>query len=234
LLAWVEIPVYWDAPLENPVTRKRMLNQLEIMVKRDYNHPSVAIWSMANEIHSDRAETLACFTKARTLIRSYDPKRPVTFASWPRNADANLGLKMVDMCCLNRYRGWYDPDYPKIARELDEMQNAYPDRPIFLSEFGAGAQPGKHDPKQGKWSEEYQAELLEKVLNIAREHACGASIWVLADFMDPSRVSMKITNGLVNNKGLVSEDRKYRKLAYEKVKQIYNQWKREDAASQLK
>ncbi|MCF6176768.1 MAG: hypothetical protein L3J71_13500 [Victivallaceae bacterium] len=228
LLTWVEIPVYWDAPLGNPLTRQRMLKQLEIMVKRDYNHSSVAIWSMANEIHSDRAETLACFRKARALIRSYDPKRPVTFASWPRDADANLGLKMVDMCCLNRYRGWYDPDYEKVAGELDEVRRLYPDKPIFLSEFGAGARSGKHDPESSMWSEEYQAELIGKILHIARKHACGASIWVLADFADPSRVSMKLTDGFINNKGLISEDRKHRKLAFETVKQIYNKWKQED------
>jgi beta-glucuronidase len=228
LLTWVEIPVYWDAPLENRVTRQRMLTQLELMVRRDYNHPSVAIWSMANEIHSDRAETLACFRKARKLIRSFDQQRPVTFASWPRDADANLGLKMVDMCCLNRYRGWYDPDCGKIAEELDEVHKVYPDKPMFLSEFGAGAQPGCHDPEKSKGSEEYQAMLLADILNIARKHACGACIWVFADFADPSRVLMKMSNGFINNKGLLSEDRKHRKLAFETVKQIYNNWKKED------
>ncbi len=229
LLTWVEIPVYWDAPLENRVTRQRMLEQLELMLKRDFNHPSVAIWSMANEIHSDRAETLDCFRKARALIRHYDSKRPITFASWPRDADANLGLKMVDICCLNRYRGWYDPDYEKIGKELDEVCRFYPDKPVFLSEFGAGAQPGRHDREHGKWSEEYQADILEKILKIARKHACGASIWVLCDFADPSRVSMKMTRGFINNKGLVSEDRQYKKMAFDRVKQIYNQWKREDS-----
>lgn len=228
LLTWVEIPVYWNAPLENRKTQQQMHQQLEAMVRRDYNHPSVVIWSMANEIHSDRAEILECFRKAREMIRSYDPIRPITFASWPKEAGANLGLKMVDACCLNRYCGWYESNSDLIAGELDEIHQLYPDKPVLLSEFGAGACLGFHDPKSCKWSEEYQSELIEKILNIARKHSCGCAIWNFADFADPSRVSMKITNGFTNNKGLVSEDRKYRKLAFDKVKNIYNKWKRDD------
>lgn len=228
LLVWVEIPFYWDATLANPVTREQIYGQLEAMVRRDYNHPAVAIWSMANEINSEKPEALECLQYCREIIQRYDSVRPVTFASWPRHASNNLGLQAVDICCLNRYRGWYDPNPELIAGELDSMRNLYPDKPVLLTEFGAGAEPGRYSQKLEKWSEDYQAELLANIVRQARSHANGCIIWVLADFNDPSRVSQKVSHGYINNKGLLSDDRKHRKLSFERIKTIYNQWKLAD------
>ena len=166
--------------------------------------------------------------ECRDMIRSYDSERPITFASWPCDAKDNLAMQSVDICCLNRYRGWYDPELERIADELEEMRRAFPDKPLLLSEFGAGARPKFHDDKNCKWSEGYQAELLEKILKIARKHSNGACIWTLSDFRDPSRVPMKISDGFINNKGLVSADREHRKIAFSRVGKIYHDWKKTD------
>jgi beta-glucuronidase len=229
LMTWVEIPVYWDAPLENLKTQQRMHDQMETMMRRDYNHPSVCIWSMANEIDSDQPAVIDCFQKVRDMFSSYEQVRPLTFASWPKDAETNLGMKMVDMSCLNRYRGWYNSsDVHLLAGELDEIKKLYPEHPVFLSEFGAGATAGFHSDTDEIWSEEYQTKTLTEIMNIARKHAKGCSIWVLFDFADPSRVSVKMTNGFYNNKGIITEDRKTKKISFEAVKKLYHAWREED------
>ena len=220
LLAWVEVPVYWDAELGNPVVRRRMLAQVEGLVRRDHSHPSVAIWSVANEIHSDTPAGLRALREAVARVRRYDRRRPVTFASWPRNPRKNLGTRVVDFCSLNMYRGWYTPHIAGLAKDLQRLRRAT-GKPIVLSEFGAGAVAGRRGSRRARWTEDYQADVLARNLAIARRHSAGCFIWLLHDFLDPSRVHSRITGGFINNKGLVTEDRTVRKLAFGVVRKFF-------------
>jgi len=220
LLTWVEVPAFWNADFARPEVRRRLVSQVEGMVVRDYCHPAVVIWSVANEVASDRPETLRAISQAVRRLRRYDNERPVTFASLGFEPDKNLAMQVVDICSLNRYRGWYTPDVKKLVDELRAYARVM-HKPIVLSETGAGAVAGKHGPPNERWTEEYQARVMEEILHIAYRHAQGCFIWLLADFEDPSRVHSRIARGFVNNKGLVSEDLKHRKMAFEVVKRLF-------------
>lgn len=232
LLAWVEAPVYWEADWSRPIVKRRMLAQMADLLRRDYHHPAVVIWSVANEIHSDNPRALAALKAAHTLVRRIDPMRPTTFATWPKDPNNNGGLQVVDVCALNRYRGWYDPDVPKLADDLRGIREAA-DKPVILSEFGAGAVAGMHGADDAVWTEEYQARVLGECLEIARRESSGCLIWLLHDFLDPSRVYSKITDGFLNNKGLVTIDRNTRKIAFETVRRYFTRWAQEDDAQSI-
>lgn len=232
LLAWVEIPVYWEADFTNRAVCQRMLSQTEALVRRDYHHPSVVIWSVANEVRSDRPAALRALEAARQRVRRYDPVRPVTFASHPLNPDKNLALAIVDFCAANIYRGWYEANLSRLADDLDALRQATR-KPVILSEFGAGANAGQHGGPADRWTEEYQAEVVRRNLRIARSHAAGCFVWLLHDFNDPSRVHSRITRGFLNNKGLVTEDRRRRKLAFQTVREIFRAWREQDRENPL-
>ena len=158
--------------------------------------------------------------EAVARVRRYDRRRPVTFASWPRNPRKNLGTRVVDFCSLNMYRGWYTPHIAGLAKDLQRLRRAT-GKPIVLSEFGAGAVAGRRGSRRARWTEDYQADVLARNLAIARRHSAGCFIWLLHDFLDPSRVHSRITGGFINNKGLVTEDRTVRKLAFGVVRKFF-------------
>ena len=228
LLVWAEIPVYWEAKLENPEVLRKMLDQFERLILRDYNHPSVVLWSAANEIRSERPEGLQALQEARRVLRKLDKVRPMTFASWPRDPEHNLGLQCIDFCSMNLYRGWYNSSTSQLAKDIEPIRRFAPDLPIVLSEFGAGAVAGRHGSKNTPWTEEFQVRVIRDNLHTIRELGQGCFLWLLNDFLDPSRVHSRITGGFMNNKGLVTADRRKKKLAFALIRKIYGKWKRED------
>lgn len=229
LLSWAEVPVYWDADLKRPEVRRRMLAQIEAMVRRDYNHPSVVMWSVANEIRSELPEGLKALQESRKLVRKFDPERLVTFASWPRDPEKNLGLRSIDFCSMNLYRGWYQRDTGMLRADLESIRKYAPQLPVVLSEFGAGAVAGKHGSAQTPWTEEFQRRVIKDNLETVRELGHGCFLWLLNDYLDPSRVHSKITSGFINNKGIVTGDRKHKKLAFALVRDTFARWRAEDA-----
>lgn len=229
ILAWSEIPVYWNAELQRPNVLRKMLEQIEAMLRRDYNHPSVFMWSVANEIRSELPEGLKALQASRRLVRKLDPKRLVTFASWPRDPEKNLGLRSIDFCSMNLYRGWYQRNTGMLRADLENIRKYAPQLPVVLSEFGAGAVAGRHGSPQTTWTEEFQRRVIRDNLKTVRELGHGCFLWLLNDYLDPSRVHSKITSGFINNKGIVSADRKHKKLAFTLVRDTFARWKKEDA-----
>ena len=229
LLAWAEVPVYWNADLKKASVREKMLGQIEAMLRRDYNHPAVVMWSVANEIKSELPEGLRALKQARNLVRRFDPRRPVTFASWPRDPEKNLGLRCIDFCSMNLYRGWYQHDTGMLRGDLKSIRKYAPHLPVVLSEFGAGAVAGRRGSEDTPWTEEFQRRVIRDNLATIRELGHGCFLWLLNDYLDPSRVHSKITSGFINNKGIVTGNRKHKKLAFAFVRDTYARWKAEDA-----
>ncbi len=191
------------------------------LIARDKNHPSVIMWSIANEPHSTKPEAKEFFRQLYQHTKKLDPSRLVTLVSM-------FGLKeealaYVDVICLNRYYGWYtepgqlDRASHKLSRELDALYQTYK-KPILLSEFGAGAIAGVHAHPAELFSEEYQAELIQKYCEVieSKPYMVGEHVWCFADFKT-AQVAYRVA---LNRKGVFTRTRQP-KLAAHLLRKIW-------------
>jgi beta-glucuronidase len=216
ILVWSENPVYWALEFDNPVVLKKAEQQLDEEIGTSRNHAAIILWSMANETPDTAARTQFIETLA-TRARALDPTRLITAALLIR-AKGNLKIvddplgKALDVIGVNEYIGWYE-GHPESA-DTTEWQIDY-EKPLIVSEFGAGAKAGLHGGKDERWTEEYQANVFEHQLPMLNKIAQlrGMSPWVLMDFRSPNRPLAGIQDEF-NRKGLISEKGEKKKAFY--------------------
>jgi beta-glucuronidase len=210
ILVWEEIPVYWTIAWDNEATYRNAENQLKEVIHRDKNRASVIIWSMANETPTSDARN-TFLTNLANLTRQLDPTRLISAALEQRNYEGQPFIRtiddpfadIVDVLSFNEYIGWYDGLPDKCRRiEWKISQN----KPVLISEFGAGAKYGLHGDKLTRWTEEYQEYVYSENLNMISkiDNLQGMSPWILVDFRSPRRPLPDIQDGW-NRKGLISE-----------------------------
>ena len=222
LLVWSENPVYWALEFDNPKVLAKAEQQLDEEINTSRNHAAIILWSMANETPNTPARTQFIETEA-ARARDLDPTRLITAALLVRSkgkakiVDDPLG-QALDVIGINEYIGWYE-GRPESA-DNTEWQIAY-QKPVIVSEFGAGAKAGMHGNESERWTEEYQANvyrhqlpMLNKIPNLR-----GMSPWVLMDFRSPNRPLAGIQDEF-NRKGLISPDGK-KKLAFSVLQKAY-------------
>ncbi len=191
------------------------------LIERDTNHPSVIMWSIANEPDPFTESAGEFFGKLRAHAKQLDPSRPVTIASVHSPADYTFDV--VDVISINRYYGWYtqpgriDVAAEKLSAELDEIHRKH-GKPIIVSEFGADSIAGLHSDPPEVFTEEYQAALLRAYIQVIRSKTftAGEHIWNLADFKTPQNY----TRTVFNRKGLFTRDRRP-KLAAHMIRQMW-------------
>ncbi len=196
---------------------------LRELIARDKNHPSVIMWSIANEPDSNHDEAEGFFRNLTELTRSLDDTRPVTLVN-RIGIDEEKSFDFVDVVCLNRYNGWYiqsgqlDEAIPKLAEEIDHYHQKY-GKPIILSEFGADTIPGHHAQPPEMFSEEYQVEMLERTIAMIdeRPYVVGQHVWNMCDFKTSQGV---IRTNAMNYKGVFTRDRRP-KMAAHKLREIW-------------
>ena len=190
--------------------------QQEYML-RDYNHPSVVMWSIANEPHSHQASARPYFQKVVEAARAVDPHRPLMLVTC--FGDRDVCLDLVDVIGLNCYPGWYWGGGVPFARTmawfadfLVQMRARCGGRPMMMTEFGGDALPGVHNLPGELWTEEYQADLLQEMIGVIRRSGfmCGEQVWSFADF----RTGQNYTRAYGNHKGVFTRDRQPKRAAY--------------------
>jgi beta-glucuronidase len=219
ILVWEENPVYWTIDWENEATYQNAQNQLAEVMDRDKNRASVIIWSMANETPTSDARNtflrkLASFTKQK------DPTRLISAALEQSNYKGDPLVRtiddpfaeVVDILSFNQYIGWYDGGIEKCSTIQWHIEQ---DKPVIISEFGAGAKQGLSGDKDTRWTEEYQEYLYEETLKMIDQidQLKGVSPWILVDFRSPRRVLPEIQDGW-NRKGLISDTGKKKKAFF--------------------
>jgi beta-glucuronidase len=225
ILVWEENPVYWTILWENEDTYQNAENQLTGLISRDKNRASVIIWSMANETPAGETRT-AFLTKLAKRARELDPTRLLSAALEQSNYEGDPFVQtiddpfaeVVDVLSFNQYIGWYNGLPDKCERiKWKITQN----KPVLISEFGAGAKYGYHGDKLTRWTEEFQEYVYIETLKMIDKipQLRGFSPWILVDFRSPRRPLPGIQDGW-NRKGLYS-DKGEKKKAFFVLKKYY-------------
>ena len=222
ILLWAEIPVYWAIAFDNPETYGDARNQMCELVRRDRNHPSVAIWSVGNE-NPDTDARLSFMKGLVREVRALDSTRPISAACLYNGAEHRIDDRLaneLDIIGLNEYYGWY---HPVVERLREMFDHDTPEKPIFITEFGGGAVAGHHGTTADLFTEEHQRDIYERQIAVFRSvpEIKGISPWILFDFRAPRRTN-RFQRGY-NRKGLVAADRRTRKLAFYTMQAFYRE-----------
>ena len=225
VLVWEET-LGWDVKPPELFSRgflHRQVDQARKLAAAHYNHPCIIIRGFMNETESQLPRVRPIIKSVYNAFREIDPTRPVTYAS--NKYEKDVCMDLVDIVAMNPYPGWGGVNWNEvsgihhIAPRLAEIKAAVPkDKPYMISEIGASAIYGDHDPYRARWSEEYQAELAKEVCRIVLndKRYCGLCFWHFSD------AKSYINGGRIlgyNDKGLLDRYRRP-KLAWEAVREI--------------
>ncbi len=227
IMLWEEIPVYWAIRFEREKTYQDAENQLRELMRRDYNRASVIVWSVGNE-NADTDERLKFMGGLAQCAHREGGNRLVSAACLvdsEKNMISDRLTEYLDVIGLNEYCGWYTPDFEKLPQL---MANSRPEKPVIITEFGADALAGHHGTITDKGTEECQAYVYERQIQTLRDidYIKGMTPWILYDFRCPRRTSS--IQKYYNRKGLLSEDKKYKKMAFYVLQKFYQELGKEE------
>jgi beta-galactosidase len=228
LILWAEIPVVNEVPASEHYAENAR-QQLRELIRQHYNHPAIVVWGVGNETRemgetSGREKPNAptadrLIGELAQLARAEDDTRLSVYASHHRPDD--IRNFHTDVLAFNKYFGWYGGNSNEFAAWADDVHRRFPTLRFGISEYGAGANPQQHEvsPKRptpaGVWHpEEYQAlchEIQWSAMR-ARPYLWAKFIWNMFDFAADQRGEGGAPG--MNDKGLVTYDRKTRKDAF--------------------
>lgn len=221
--------VFGDPAAVVDARTRKLERDLDALIARDRNHPSVIMWSIANEPltrpfqSASPAPVGAVATGTRTFrslfdrVRTLDPTRPATIVSVQGGADEWRDLG--DVVCVNSYSGWYGTSgrladaERAVEKEVTRLIARHPGKPIVYTEFGADAPAGMHSVPSDMWTEEYQADMIGMYLRVLGRHpeVIGVHPWAFADFRT-SQSTFRV--GGFNHKGVFTRDRRPKLAAH--------------------
>lgn len=221
ILLWEEIPVYWSIQFHNPKTYCDAENQLTELIRRDRNRASVIVWAVGNE-NPDTDDRVAFMGALARKAKALDPTRLVSAACMLDHVNHIIDDRLadeLDVIGANEYYGWYQPNFDHLVKLFD---NSEPDKPVIITEFGADAKAGHRGTVDEKGTEDCQAAIYRQQVEVFERipYVKGTSPWILYDFRCPRRLH-PITQNYYNTKGLLSEDKSRRKLAFYVMQDFY-------------
>ncbi len=214
LVIWAEIP-YISRHM--PGGRENTISQMKELIVQNYNHPSIVVWGLSNEISiagSDE-DLLENHRILNDLVHEMDKTRLTTIAAVSMCKMEDPYLQIPDVVSYNHYFGWYGGDTSMNGPWFDKFHEKFPNIPIGCSEYGCEALNWhSSNPFQGDYTEEYQAYYHEELIKqlFARKYMWATHVWNMFDFGADARAEGG-ENGQ-NHKGLVTMDRKYKKDAF--------------------
>ena len=214
LVIWAEIP-YISKHM--PDGRANTISQMKELISQNYNHPSICVWGLSNEISiggSDE-DLLDNHRVLNDLVHDMDKTRLTTIAAVSMCKMDDPYLQIPDLVSYNHYFGWYGGDTDMNGPWFDKFHETHPNIPIGCSEYGCEALNWHtSNPKQGDYTEEYQAYYHEELIKqfSARKYIWATHVWNMFDFGADARAEGG-ENGQ-NHKGLITMDRKYKKDAF--------------------
>ena len=199
----------------NEGTKKVHMEQLTELVNRDKNHPSVIMYSVANEANTHEQHALSYFKDIFSHAKSLT-NLPIMIVEWV-GAENNKVAQLADVIGLNRYIGWYVNlgDLETSKRKLKDDLNQYYEtfrKPLVITEFGTDTIAGLHSLPSVSFSEEYQVDFVKMYEEVFNEldFVAGEHIWNFADFM--TKQGLTRING--NRKGVFTRERQPKMIAH--------------------
>jgi beta-glucuronidase len=196
------------------------------MINRDRNHPSVLMWSLANEPRASLTEANAYFNELFNFTRPIKAGRPLTYTTY-MHAGTDLCMQFADVLSINRYTGWYsdngrlDQIYGTILGDIEYTRRHFPTKPILVSEYGADTVPGLHNDPPLMFTEEYQTEFysayhdvfnnVSSILHPDTGFFIGELPWNMYDFATDQTINRV---GGLNRKGLFTRQRQPKAAAF--------------------
>ena len=214
MVIWAEIP-YISKHLDNG--RENTITQMKELIVQNYNHPSIVVWGLSNEISMNGASP-ALIENHHTLndmVHEMDKTRLTTVAVVSMCKIDEPYVHISDVVSYNHYFGWYGGDTSMNGPWLDNFHEKYPNKPIGVSEYGCEALNWHtSNPTQGDYTEEYQSYYHEELIKqlFTRQYLWATHVWNMFDFGADARAEGG-ENGQ-NHKGLVTMDRKYKKDSF--------------------
>lgn len=215
LVIWAEIP-YISSHM--PGGRENTISQMKELVVQNYNHPSIVVWGLSNEITmagSSTPDLLENHNILNDMVHEMDKTRLTTMAVVSMCDIHDPYIQISDTVSYNHYFGWYGGDTSMNGPWFDNFHKEFPNIPIGVSEYGCEALNWHtSDPKQGDYTEEYQAYYHEELIKqlYTRPYLWATHVWNMFDFGADAR-NEGGENGQ-NHKGLVTFDRKYKKDSF--------------------
>ena len=213
ILILTEVPLIDDHD-QSDVFRENLVQQMRELIAQHHNNPSVALWGIGNEIRKSDEASNRLLAELNTTAKTLDPYRPTTYAHCCLEDDDPIA-QHSDTVSYNRYFGWYWTQSEDIGPWADELHAKMPNRPIGVSEYGAGASIlHQEDPvvkrpeSNGYWHpEQYQTDFhIKHWLEMKKRPFLWSNfVWVGIDF--PSFKRNEGDRPAINDKGLVTEDR---------------------------
>jgi len=222
ILVWAELPQV-DEIHRTPQFEETSRNQLLDLIRQNINHPSIFVWSLANEQRANREDPYRELRDLNVVAHGEDPTRPTIMAVMSDAEKIPQMAKITDLLGWNRYPGWYGKsnEMDDFSALLDKLRDTSRSGGFCVSEYGAGANVFQHEqnPKQpdtkGQWHpEEWQAIVHEQDWAIlkSKPFIWATFAWCMFDFTSPVRHEGGVPAR--NDKGLVSADRKIKKDAF--------------------
>ena len=214
LVIWAEIP-YISKHM--PTGRENTISQMKELITQNYNHPCIVVWGLSNEISIGGSDDdlLENHRILNDLVHEMDKTRLTTIAAVSMCKMDDPYLQIPDVVSYNHYFGWYGGETSMNGPWFDKFHETHPTIPIGCSEYGCEALNWHtSDPKQGDYTEEYQAYYHEELIKqlFTRKYIWATHVWNMFDFGADARAEGG-ENGQ-NHKGLVTMDRKYKKDAF--------------------
>jgi beta-galactosidase len=226
MVVWAELALV-NKITESAEFYENAKEQLKELVRQNYNHPSIFFWGVHNEITiSSGPNPDRLIQELAELVKVEDPTRLSTVASHNDTASTNWH---TDLIGFNKYFGWYNGSFMDFGVWADAMHATIPDKPMGMSEYGAGASIYQHfvNPPRPDTTGDYHPEEYQSLLHEAHWKAMAERpylwckfVWNLFDFAIDSRDEGDTAGR--NDKGLITYDRKIRKDAYYWYKANWN------------
>ena len=225
MVVWAEIPYISN---HMPGGRENTISQMKELVVQNYNHPSIVVWGLSNEISmkgDEDPDLLENHNILNDMVHEMDKTRLTTIAVVSPCSIESPYIQIPDTVSYNHYFGWYGGDTSMNGPWFDNFHKRHPNIPIGCSEYGCEALNWHTShPQQGDYTEEYQAYYHEELIKqlFTRKYMWATHVWNMFDFGADAR-SEGGENGQ-NHKGLVTFDRKYKKDSF----YAYKAWLTED------
>ncbi len=217
MVVWAEIP-YISKTSDTDSTASNAISQMRELIRQNYNHSSIIMWGVQNEIGimGEEKSLEQIVKEIHDVVQEEDITRVTTQAQVMMTPEEDPAHYVTDTVAWNKYYGWYVGEAEGFIEFIESFRSKNPNKAFGISEYGAEGILHLHSdtPKVKDYTEEYHGLYHEKTLKIFNqyEYIWGTYVWNMFDFGSDMRDEGGVQG--MNNKGLVTFDRKTKKDAF--------------------